>query len=936
MNLRLSVLITLLLVLSALLGSGLLFMYEAAASRAAITRAGSDDINRVLTHLQNMLNTQLTSGNLQDAKLSLSVSALHPGINSLLLANDRDQVILANRYIWQGESAVGVARYDPALARQVREQHASRIEILDDGRLLHGYYPITLSFRTGQGAEQNGALFVEFDLAQPLAQARHSAMVESASLAGSMLAITLIIALLLHHLVSRRVTRLVEASRRLAEGDLAARVGMRGHDELARLGQAFDHMAEQRMAVEDTLRDSEERFRFILESSPVAVRITVDQGRRIVFANPRYRELLGSHEQEGALPNPTSFYAHPADYEDISARLQRGECITNRLIETRHPDGRSCWSLASYLPLEYAGEPAVLGWFYDISERKRAEEALQLAASVYENSSEAMEVVDADNRIVDINPAFSQMTGYSREEAIGQRANILRSGHHDGDFYQDMWQALHQTGRWQGEIWDRRKDGELFPVWLTINTLYDAADQVYRRIALFSDISKRKQSEELIWKQANFDALTELPNRRMFRERLEHETRQILRSGRKLALLLIDLDRFKEINDTLGHHEGDVLLIEAARRISECVRESDTVARLGGDEFTVIVSPLTGTEPVDMIAEKILNRLAQPFLLGDEMNKEQAYVSASLGITFFPDDTGEVEQLLKNADQAMYAAKNAGRNRYSYFTLALQEHAQSRLRLINDLRGALAAGQFSLHFQPIVELASSQVVKAEALLRWQHPTRGWVSPAQFIPLAEETGLINAIGDWVFREAARHMQRWRALAPADFKISVNVSPVQFQTGGALLDAWTEYLRQLDLPGSSLVLEITEGLLLNAQAVVTDRLLAFRDHGLQVAIDDFGTGYSALSYLKKFDIDYLKIDQAFVRNLETSHNDRVLVEAIIVMAHRLGLQVIAEGVEHASQHDYLRSVDCDYAQGYLFAIPMPASELEKLLQAAPAES
>jgi diguanylate cyclase (GGDEF)-like protein len=444
-------------------------------------------------------------------------------------------------------------------------------------------------------------------------------------------------------------------------------------------------------------------------------------------------------------------------------------------------------------------------------------------------------------------------------------------------------------------------------------------------VALFSDITEKKKSEELIWRQANFDTLTGLPNRDMFRDRLEQEMKKSDRESAPLALLLIDLDQFKEVNDTLGHAVGDMLLIEASRRIRACVRESDTVARLGGDEFTIVISEISDHTHVEDVAQKIINRLAEPFRLGSDV----AYVSASIGITLYPDDATNINALMKNADQAMYVAKGKGRNRFSYFTQSLQEDALVRLHLINDLRSALDAGQFRLHFQPIVELSSGQIHKAEALVRWQHPVRGLVYPAEFIPLAESTGLIHDIGNWVFKEAARLASRWSKLCQGNCQMSVNMSPVQFQQTGQFCQGWVDYLGGLEISGSNIVIEITEGLLLNAEAGVTDNLLKFRDAGIQVAIDDFGTGYSSLSYIKRFDIDYLKIDRSFVNNLETDPDNMALSEAIIVMAHKLGIKVIAEGVETEAQRAMLAAAGCDYAQGYLFSKPVPPEQFERLL-------
>jgi len=432
------------------------------------------------------------------------------------------------------------------------------------------------------------------------------------------------------------------------------------------------------------------------------------------------------------------------------------------------------------------------------------------------------------------------------------------------------------------------------------------------------------RSRAQLWKQANFDTLTELPNRDMFQDRLAQEIKKSNRSGLPLALLLIDLDRFKEVNDTLGHDMGDILLQDAARRIVGCVRGSDTVSRLGGDEFTVVLTQLADASRVDDIAQKIIARLAEPF----HMRGEDAHVSASIGITLYPSDATEIDDLMKNADQAMYVAKSDGRNCSSYFTASLQESAQKRLRLSKDLRVALAGNQFRVYFQPIIDLPTGRVNKAEALLRWIHPVHGMINQQEFIPLAEETRLIIDIGRWVRNESITWCKLWNDACPEGFQVSVNTSPVEFmdESKSSSITTFLSDLHEQNLSGKNIAFEITEGLLLNANSTVRKKLLVLRDAGIQVAIDDFGTGYSALSYLKKFDIDYLKIDRSFVHNLEQDSDDMVLCEAIIVMAHKLGLKVIAEGVETEQQRDLLTRANCDYAQGFLYSRAVPPEEFD----------
>lgn len=560
-------------------------------------------------------------------------------------------------------------------------------------------------------------------------------------------------------------------------------------------------------------------------------------------------------------------------------------------------------------------------------ERHKAQESLRLAASVFKHSSEAIAVTDGKNNIIATNPAFEQLTGYTFEDVKGKNPKLLSSGRQSQDFYKSMWQSINASGKWQGEIWNRRKDGVDYIEWLTINTIYDEQEQVHRRIALFSDITEKKRSEALILKQANFDPLTQLPNRSLFRDRLTQEMKRAQRERHWMALFFIDLDRFKEVNDTLGHHIGDMLLIEAANRIKSCVRDTDTVARLGGDEFTVILPDLDDIADISRIAQKIIDVLKQPF----NLDEQQIYIAASIGITVYPSDAQKEDDLLRNADQAMYDAKQSGRACYRFYTDDMYEVAQQRMQIANDLRIAKAAGQLEVYYQPVVDFTDDRIVKAEALLRWRHPSQGFISPATFIPIAEETGLILDIGNWVFYQVASRVKQWQQKYDSTLQIAINKSPVQFNTTGQrdCDQRWLEYMTALDLDSHSIVLEITEGLLLEASDRVASKLLNLRDAGIEVALDDFGTGYSSLAYLQKFDIDYIKIDQSFVAKLDKDEHSNVLVETIIVMAHKLGMKVIAEGVETILQCNLLKQMGCDYAQGYLFSKPVPADEFETLL-------
>ncbi len=470
---------------------------------------------------------------------------------------------------------------------------------------------------------------------------------------------------------------------------------------------------------------------------------------------------------------------------------------------------------------------------------------------------------------------FSKLTGYSASQAIGQLTSLLKSDRQEQDFYQVMWTHLNKTGQWQGELWNRRQNGEEYLARLSISTVYGNNGQVIRRVAMSSDITEQRRGEEIVRKQANIDPLTGLPNRRLFLDRLQRAINQSHRGQQKLALLFLDLDHFKDINDTLGHDAGDLLLQQTTQRLTACIRETDTLARPGGDEFTLIMGELHEFNSIERVAQAILQAMIAPF----QLKEERCYVSVSIGIALFPDDADSLEDLLKKADQAMYAAKNLGRNRFCYFTPAMQDAAESRLRLTNDLRHALVDNQIWVAYQPIVDLASGEIRKAEALIRWQHPTRGLVSPAEFIPIAEDTGLITELGDWVFHQVANQVSSWRIQHNAHFQISINKSPAQFHNNGDKLSEWFEHLDKLGLPGGCIAVEITEGLLLDASNIVADKLRAFKNAGMQTSLDDFGTGYSSLSYLKKYHIDFLKIDQAFVSNLTAHSTDMALCEAII---------------------------------------------------------
>ncbi|WP_410497796.1 EAL domain-containing protein [Chitinibacter sp. S2-10] len=609
----------------------------------------------------------------------------------------------------------------------------------------------------------------------------------------------------------------------------------------------------------------------------------------------------------------------------IESARSKGQNI-NTIFRTHDRDGPSRWIEVQAKRFEDADrhQSRLVGVLQDITERRRNEEQLRQAMAVFEATAEGIFILDLSCRIISSNPAFSRLTGYSSQEAQDWSSiNKLYAQRHSAHFFEEL--SKPERGQWQGQILYRRKTGKALSVWETINLVRDSENQPSHYVVVFADIGAMLAVQEQLNYLAKHDSLTNLCNRRSFLELLSQELSKCQRNRKMLALLMIDLDHFKTINDTLGHSIGDLLLKETANRLLGSVRSTDTVARLGGDEFVIHLSGLDNSTVVDQIAQIILGKLSEPYYLDGEV----CYLSGSIGIAIAPGDGTEVTELMKNADQAMYNAKRSGRNSFNYFESFMQKAAEVRLQISTGLREAMNQQQYWMAYQPIIELTTGIFCKAEALIRWDHPLHGAISPDSFIPIAEDTGMIGAISDWVFGNVTQQLQQWRAEIAPDLRISINVSPRQF-LNKAQNQEWLGQLQKLNLTGSSLIIEITEGLLLDATNTVESSLAEFHNHGIKVALDDFGTGYSSLSYLKKFDIDYIKIDKSFVQNMKPGSDDLALCEAIIAIAHKLGMKVIAEGIETEEQAQLLLAAGCDFGQGYLFSLPVNAKEFGLLLE------
>ncbi|HOB45865.1 MAG TPA: EAL domain-containing protein [Zoogloea sp.] len=709
------------------------------------------------------------------------------------------------------------------------------------------------------------------------------------------------------------------------------------HDEAGEftgyIGFCLDITA--RRNTEAELRERETRMRTLLASMGEGV-IVRDANGLLQLHNAAAAAILGVSDAEMSL---LDCRADLLSYLDEDGEpIARSQIPPMRALETGKPtagmigvdrqDGSRRWLWTNAIPLfedESNALRGVVTTIADVTVRRNHEEQLQLAWTVFSNSVEAIIVTDAQERILSVNRAFTDVTGYTEEEAIGKTPRMLRSGHHDKGFYDLMWQEIGTLGFWQGEIHDRRKNGTMYPAALSISAVHDKGGRITHYVAVFSDITERKASEARIAFLAQHDPLTGLPNRTLLHDRLEQALAHAARHGKRIALMFLDLDRFKTINDSLGHMMGDRLLQGVAQRLTHCIRETDTVSRQGGDEFLIVLTDIETPDDAARVAEKILARLGPTF----EIDNQQLGTSFSIGIALYPEDGDNVETLMKNADTAMYHAKESGRNTYRFFDEVMNINALERLHLENGLRRALEQNEFTLHYQPQVDLASGRIIGVEALLRWFSGVMGGVSPARFIPLAEECGLIVPIGEWVMQTACRQARAWQDQGFPPMPVAVNLSAMQFRRTDIVATV-AQALTDSGLDGTWLELELTESLLMQSGPDVEAILGRLKALGVRLSIDDFGTGYSSLAYLKRFPVDRLKIDQSFVRDIAEDPDDAAIVRAVIQLGHSLRLEVIAEGTETPEQMDFLRNEGCSAAQGYLFSPPLPADAVTELLR------
>ena len=682
-----------------------------------------------------------------------------------------------------------------------------------------------------------------------------------------------------------------------------------------------------RKQIESDLRQAKEELAALYRSAPLGV-IALRSDWRVKLWNPAAEQIFGWREDEVAgsvFPDLEQFLK--LDFAGVDEMVRRGEAISGKEVRYLRKDGTPVDVSLSLAPLnDEAGRAAgIMCIVEDISRRMRDAQHLLLSSKIFENTQEGILVTDAEGTILAVNQAFVAVTGYSVDEAMGCKPSLLSSGRHDKAYYVAMWQALTEHGQWRGEIWNRRKNGEIYPEWINISAIHDDAGNVSHYVAIFSDITKVKENEERLRHLAHFDALTGLPNRFLFQDHVELALSQAARGSKQVAIMFLDLDRFKLINDTLGHRAGDVLLTEVGQRLATCLRAGDTLSRFGGDEFTVVLPNLESGGAAATVADKFIEALSSAFHIAGK----EFHITTSIGIAIYPQDGEHLDTLSRAADAAMFAAKEQGRNAYRFHAADGRDAASTRrFHLENQLRRALERGEMSVVYQPSVDVDSGIITGMEALLRWNSPEFGEVSPTEFIPLAEDIGTISTLGNWVLREACRQNKAWQDAGMPAICVSVNLSPVQLRDR-RLVDSIRDVLAETGLEGRWLELELTEGMVMQN---IEESLLTFnalKQFGVRLSIDDFGTGYSSLGYLRRLPVDTLKIDRAFVTHIASNAEDAVISRVIVELAHNLDLRVVAEGVESVAQLDTLRQFQHCYAQGFYFSKPMPAAHITSML-------
>ncbi|RQO76204.1 sensor domain-containing diguanylate cyclase [Aquitalea sp. FJL05] len=797
--------------------------------------------------------------------------------------------------------------------------------------------------------EEIGQVTLEFDT-EHLANALHNQVKNILLILVAQLVLSILLIMsILHSRFLRPMHSLTEQATQLAELKLESPFYWARRDEIGKLGKhlewtrselkrlidelraktlALEADISRRREVEDALRRSENKYRELFWSNLDGIVISSLDGQ-VMDANPAFLNLMCYNLDQLKQQNFWSLVGQESEalerFNLDNKVLRFGYCDEFEAVYMNRFSNQVPVSVKTVAMRDAFGRiNAVWRMVRDISEKRAAEERVQLAAKVFENTVEGIMITDSDKRIRSVNKAFTEITGYSQQEVLGQKTSILSSGRHDEAFYGNMWLAIDGQGSWQGEIWNRRKNGEIYPEWLAINAVRNPLSEITHYVSIFSDLTERKAADERIQFLAHFDVLTSLPNRAHMHDRVELAIHNACRDNEQMALLLLDLDRFKTVNESLGHSAGDILLQVAADRIKSSLAAGETVARQGGDEFIILLPAISDPSEAALAAE----RIRESFNASIELHNHTITITPSIGISVYPDDGRDFETLVRNADAAMYHAKSSGRNSYKFYTADLNARAREILAIESQLRFALERNEFILHYQPQVAMADGRITGAEALIRWNHPSLGILGPARFIEVAEERGFIVQIGNWVIREACRQLALWHGQGLPKMSLAVNLSALQFRQQD-LAEVLETALRTHGLSADMLDVEVTESVIMEDVTSTVQAIDSIKGMGVQLSIDDFGTGYSSLSYLKRFKADKLKIDRSFVRDIPNDADDSAIARAIINMAKNLNMQVVAEGVETIDQWRFLKQEGCDLIQGYLLAKPMPPEEFAGLL-------
>ncbi|BFM15826.1 hypothetical protein R50073_20090 [Maricurvus nonylphenolicus] len=872
--------------------------------------------NTILEEARQRSSAQLALARLdQDNKLSLRHYLSHQSdlLYAIVTTSEGQTIALKTKGVPQPQQAPIPQEPEPGDVRYTYDQ---------EQQLLTVYQPIPWA----SGYTGKALLTSTFDVSAPINTLQDRYIRDAVFICLIGLVGVWSVALLMQRYITQPLEKLTSNAEQIAKGNYQLKNTVTGNNEVGRLAQALNKISHTTYS---TLRDLEQRHQQLhefLHCGLVAMVVENEQEQFIDFSS-NMPDLTGYSATELSglgwkdLIHPDS----QPEFMSFKALLsfQQDDIETEVQILTKQR--QTLWLSLVGKELKREGNDANVMLFFarSIQQRKQQEIDLRLSAVAFE-TQEAIVISDAQTNILKVNKAFSRITGYSSGEAIGARTNLLQSGHHNQEFYQGMWSQLKQQGRWQGEIWNRKKNGQTYPQWQTITAVKNETGRVTHYIACFQDISERKRAEEEIRQLAYYDELTGLPNRRMFYQRLQQAVSASQRNDNHGALIFIDLDHFKDVNDSLGHLFGDKLLQEVSLRLSELVRTEDTLARLGGDEFVIMLEHLDNdydkaADAARQLCERLIQSLSKHYLI----DQQTLRVSASVGISLFPSDSDDIDDLLRQADTAMYKSKASGRSTLRFFSHEMQNQANARLQLRSDLEQAINNNEFRLHLQPQIDIKTRQLVGCESLLRWQHPQRGLIGPAEFLTIAEESNLIIQIGEWTLNKASQIQQQLKNQDLSNKQISVNIHPKHFRCPD-FVDKTLKIITSNGASPKDICLEITEGVAIDNLQEAAHKISLLQEVGIKVAIDDFGIGYSSLSYLVNLQARELKLDRSFISQLSHKREARLMVKNLVSLAHQLNIQVVAEGVETEQQRQLLADLNCDILQGYLESKPLSLAD------------